>query len=95
MNLYTTQLGHFLVTHGAVEWIVISVDCVMSLYLGSPSLYAAASMNLFPQWEQLYGLSLFDNHDISSNVAGDWYGEKESGTLILHRTTQRLKAVQI
>ena len=44
--------------------------------LGSPSLYAAASMNLFPQWEQLYGLSLVNNHDISANVAG----EKESGT---------------
>ena len=28
--------------------------------LGSPSLYAAASMNLFPQWEQLYDCHLIE-----------------------------------
>ena len=32
MNLYTTKFGQFLVTHGAVERIVIIVDSFMNLY---------------------------------------------------------------
>ena len=74
MKAISEKVPFYIAKMTCLEFISTNVSVCLVYHLcelGSHSLYVAASMNLFPQWEQLNGLSLVDNHDISANVAGD------------------------